>query len=105
MGKWFGEVGYSITEEVTDGVFKAKKIERKCYGDLLEDYDSRNQSSDKVNDDISLSCKISIVADPFAFQNFAFIKYVKINGIKWTVSNIRLAYPRLVLTVGGVYNG
>lgn len=104
MAKWFGKVGYAITEETDPGIWEETIIEKDYYGDITSDRRNR-QNSGEVNDNISLSNVISIVADPFAYQNCSHIIYVEIMGTKWKVSNIDVQYPRLILTVGGTYNG
>ena len=103
MAKYFGTIGYALTTETAPGVWEEQLIEKEYYGDVLQ-YSKRYQSAGKVNDDIEISNKISIVADPFAFQNFIFIRYVTWMGVKWKVSSIDVEYPRLVLSIGGVYN-
>ena len=65
----------------------------------------RYQTSDKVNDDINISNEISVVADDFADKNLHAMKYVVLKGTKWKISSIELQYPRLILSIGGVYNG
>ena len=62
-------------------------------------------NSGEVNDDLNINMTLSIVADPFAYQNFHQIKYAEYMGSKWKVSSIEVQYPRLILTLGGVYNG
>lgn len=104
MAKWFGKVGYAITEETDPGIWEETIIEKDYYGDITSDRRNR-QNSGEVNDNISLSNIISIVADPFAYQNCSHVIYVEIMGTKWKVSNIDVQYPRLILTVGGTYNG
>lgn len=104
MGKWFGKIGYSVTEETEPGIWESKIVEREYFGDLENDYRKR-QSTDKLNDDISLSCSLSILADPFLYENCSDITYAEIMGTKWDISNIEVRYPRLILTVGGKYNG
>lgn len=102
MAKWFGKVGYSITEETEPGIWEETIIEREYYGDMTSDRRKRQNSGD-VNDDINLANVISIVADPFAYQNCSNMAYVEIMGSKWKVSDVEVQRPRLILTVGGVY--
>ena len=45
------------------------------------------------------------MADPYAYDHFFAIKYVKWMGAYWKVTNVEVQRPRLKLTVGGVYNG
>ena len=75
----------------------------KHYGDILQNH-MRPQSDNKVNDNITISNQISIVADPFAISNFHNIKYVEYMGTNWKVTSVDVQYPRLLLTLGSVYN-
>ena len=63
-----------------------------------------NQSSDNLNDNLNVSNEFSIVADPFAYANFHSMRFIEYMGAKWKISNVEVQYPRLILTVGGVYN-
>lgn len=103
MGKWFGKVGYVWLNETTPGVYTEDITEREYYGDVVRNV-RRLQSTDKVNDDINISNEISIVADPFAYTNFHYIRYVEFMGAKWKVTTAEVKYPRIHLTLGGVYN-
>jgi len=104
MAKFYGVVGYIKTVEYEPGCYEEQTIERHYYGDLLRNT-SRFQSSGGVNDDINVSNTISIVADPFANENFHHMRYVEFMGAKWKITNVEVQYPRLLLSIGGVYNG
>lgn len=103
--KFYGQIGFVITEENPDapGVWTPCETERDCYGDVNR-VNRRWENSQKVNDDITISNEISILSDPFVTQNIPWIRYVKWNGVKWKVSNVEVQYPRLILSLGGVYN-
>ena len=106
MAKFYGQLGYAPSEEVETqpGVFVTKPIERNVTGELIKN-SRRLESSDKVINNIVLSNQVSIIADAYAKQNFQNIKYIKFMGAAWKVTNIEVQYPRLILTLGGVYNG
>ena len=104
MAKYYGAIGYVERVEKTPGVWKEQITERMYSGDLLRNT-SRFQSSDKLNDDINISNDISIIADPYARDNFHSMRYVEFMGAKWKISNVEVQYPRLRLTLGGEYNG
>lgn len=104
MGKWYGPIGYAETVEVKPGVWKDQITERKYSGELLQ-YSRNLQPSENLNDNINVANKISIIADPFAYQNFHSMKYVEFMGARWKISRVEVQYPRLILTIGGVYNG
>ncbi len=103
MAKFFGPVGYAVSSETAPGVWKESIVLHQHYGDILQDH-MRPQSDDKVNDNITISNRISIVADPFAISNFHNIKYVEYMGTNWKVTSVDVQYPRLILTLGSVYN-
>lgn len=103
MAKFYGPVGFAETVEEKPGVYTDKITERYYHGDVVRNT-RRLQSTDKVNDDINISNEISILADPFANGNFHAIRYVGFMGAKWKITNVDVQYPRLILTVGGVYN-
>ena len=102
MAKYYGTIGYALTTETAPGVWEEQILEKEYYGDVLQ-YTKRYQNTEHVNDDIDISNRISIVADPYAFQNFIFIRYVTWMGVKWKVLSVSVEYPRLVLSIGGVY--
>ena len=104
MNKFYGKIGYAISKETTPGVWVEQIVERSYYGDVIRNI-RRLQSSENLNDDINVSNEISIVADAFANQNFHSMRYVEYMGTKWKVSSIEVKYPRLILSIGGVYNG
>lgn len=104
MSKWFGKIGYAVTGETDPGVWEDTIIEKNYYGDLISDKRKR-QSSGNVNDNINLANVISIIADPFARENCSHMAYAEIMGAKWKITEVEVRYPKLILTIGGVYNG
>lgn len=102
MAKWFGKIGYAETEEISPGVWKEQIVEREYYGDLVRNT-RRLQTADKINDDIIVSNELSIVSDPYAMNNFHLIRYAEFMGTKWKISSVEVSYPRLILTLGGLY--
>ena len=104
MAKFYGTIGFAETVETAPGVWTENIVDYNYFGDIIRNA-RRLQSSDQLNDDINISNEISIVADPYANQNFHSMRYVKFMGAKWKITNVEVRYPRLILTVGGVYNG
>lgn len=104
MAKWFGKIGFADTQETQPGIWQATITEREYYGDTVRNV-RKLDNQQKVNDDISVAADISIVADPFAYNNFHTMKYVEYMGSKWKVSSVDVQYPRLILSLGGLYNG
>lgn len=104
MAKFYGKIGYIQSVESEPGYWEEKPIEREYYGDITRNT-SRYQNGGQVNDNIVINNILSIVADPYANENFQHIRYVNWMGANWTVTNVEVQYPRLILTLGGVYNG
>ena len=90
--------------ETSPGVWTDRITEREDYGDLIRNT-RRLQSDDKVNDDINISNEISILSDPYAVNNFHSMRYAEFMGAKWKITNVEVSYPRLILSLGGLYNG
>jgi hypothetical protein len=104
MSKFYGKIGFSTLNETVPGVYEEVINERTCFGDLIRNT-RRLQNSTSVNDNINISNEISIVADPYTIQNFHAIRYIRFMGSNWKVSTVEVQYPRLILTLGGIYNG
>ena len=104
MPKFYGNIGYAISKETAPGVWVEDIVEHKYSGDVYRNT-RKLQSGNQVNDSIDISNEISILSDPFANENFHSMRYVTYMGAKWKVSSVEVGYPRLILTVGGLYNG
>ena len=102
--KYYGKVGYIETTETSPGVYEEVKTEGNYYGDVLKNT-KRWQGASKVNDDLEIKVQISIVADPYAYKHFYAIRYVEYMNQLWKVTSVEPQFPRLILDVGGVYNG
>jgi len=97
MARFFGKVGYAIVQEseTSPGVWIDTIVEKTYYG-TSNRIISRADSAEKVNDDLALNNEISIVADPFAYENYSRIRYVEILGVKWKVTAVQVQRPRLI---------
>lgn len=106
MAKFFGKVGYGETVEspVGSGVWVDEIVEYDYYGDVVRNT-RKLQSGEFLNDDISVGNSISIVADAYANEHFFAIRYIQWAGVLWTVESVEVQSPRLLLRLGGVYNG
>ena len=103
MAKWHGKIGYAKMIETSPGITEEKIITYEYRGDLNRNT-RRLQGSNELNDNIVVANEISIVADPFARDNFHDIRYVEFMGTNWKVSNVEVQYPRLILTLVGKHN-
>lgn len=104
MGKFHGNIGFAEQQKTAAGVFEEQIVEREYYGDVISAFYNTKNSSDTINDELGINNRISVVANEYALKNFQFMKYVVYMGVKWKITNIEPQYPRLILSIGGVYN-
>lgn len=102
MNRFAGTVGFVRTVETEGSVWKEEVTEKPYKGDTIRDA-RRWEKPTEVNDSLTISNEINIVADSYMLSNWAFIKYVIWNGVKWRVNYIEINRPRIRLTLGGVY--
>lgn len=102
MAKWHGMVGYAENVEIEPGINEELITERQYSG---ESYKNNRllQNSGNINDNVNITNQISIVADPYATNHMFDMRYVTFQGRKWKVTNVGEQYPRLILTLGGLY--
>ncbi len=104
MAKFHGVIGYGEATEVSPGVHDDVITERSYYGDVVRNT-RRLEDGTGVNDDLTVNNSISIVADAYASEHFFAIRYIRWAGALWTVTTVEVQSPRLLLRLGGVYNG
>lgn len=104
MAKYYGSVGYVETVETVPGVWEEVATERKYSGDILRNKKTF-QGGENLNDNLNVNNQFSIVADPYAIDHFFAIRYIEWQGVLWKVTDVDVEYPRLLLSIGGVYNG
>ena len=103
--KFYGKLGYVATVEVTAGRYEEQVIkEQSGVGDVLV-LSRRLQSTDQQNDDLELGNEISVLIDPFAAEHFHELRYVLWQGVRWRATKVTVEWPRLRISLGGVYNG
>lgn len=106
MNKFSGKIGFaSELHESKPGVWTEDISERTYYGEVLMN-SRRLELSGNVNDDINISNRLSVIGDPYAYQNFHMMRYIEYMGARWKITEVDAShYPRLILTCGGLYNG
>lgn len=105
MARYYGSIGYRTTTETAPGIWEETITEHMYYGDIVRNYMRHNYDQHMTtNSTPECNNSISILADPYAFENFHSIVYATFMGTKWTVSNVEVQYPRLILSLGRVYN-
>lgn len=103
MNKFYGAIGYATTSELGPGVWGEVITVREYYGDVIKNV-SQYRNSGSLNDNLNIVNKFSIVADPYAYENFHSMKFIEYMGARWKITDVEEQFPRLILTVGGVYN-
>ena len=104
MAKWAGKIGFAETVKGDDDITRTTIIERSFKGDVLQDY--RNwEDSERINGNINISNRISVVAKDYMLTHLQYMRYVTWQGAKWRIKSISVAYPRVVLLLGDLYNG
>lgn len=102
MAKWYGTVGYAESVETEPGVWEERITERNYFGDTMRNT-RMLQNSGGVNDNVNIGNQISIVADPYANDHIYEMRYAEFQGSFWKITNVDVQYPRLILSIGGLY--
>lgn len=104
--KFFGKIGFSEGQkEIRPGVWDESIIEYQYYGDVIRPARRMENGGAEINNDLTVTNSLSIVADAFARENFVAMRYVTWMGGSWIVTEVEVQHPRLVLRLGGVYHG
>lgn len=108
MARFYGTIGFIKTDELDPenhpGVYTEVLKERSYYGDVYQNSRHWDQNG-SINETLVVNNRISIVADDYANRNLGAMRYVKMNGERWKITNVEIQRPRLILTIGGIYNG
>jgi hypothetical protein len=103
MAKFYGEIGYAETAETTPGVWQEQITTRQYFGDVIRDT-GKMRTGANLNDNLEIDNRLSILADPYAYEKFHAMRYVEWMGTLWKITSVEVQRPRLILTIGGVYN-
>lgn len=105
MAKYHGFIGFAGEQtETSPGVWTEGITEKEYSGDLLQ-FNRRTQNSGKVNDDMTITNQISIIADAFLNNNLYAVRYVTFMGGKWKIDSVNVEFPRMIFSLGGLYHG
>lgn len=104
MAKFYGKIGYVELQELAPDSWREVRTERAYYGDVIKNT-RRWEKGEHQNSNLNVNNQISIVADAYALHNFFSLRYIWWMGTTWQVTNVLVEHPRLLLTIGGVYNG
>lgn len=104
MAKFYGKIGYALTVEEAPGVWVDRIEERPYTGDVLKKT-SKWGAGESLNQNLNITDTISIVGDSFTLENMHMMRYVVWRGANWQINSIDIKRPRLLLSIGGLYNG
>lgn len=107
MSKWYGNIGFAAqTVEVEPGYYDEEIVVKPYIGEIFKNSRILQTSNSGTNDNINIANQISIIADPYAQNHCYSMRYAEFSGAKWKITNVDASqYPRLTLTLGGLYNG
>lgn len=104
MTKFAGKIGYGVSTLVSPGVWEDVIVEYPYFGNVVRN--SRGvRETEKVNNDLTVGNSISIIADAYARNHFHAMRYIEWAGTLWIVDDVVVESPRLLIRLGGVYNG
>lgn len=105
MARFFGAVGIAEENvETSPGIFEDVIVEKNYKGDVVRNA-RRFQDGSTITDGVSLDNSINILADNYANEHIDAMRYVVWRGKRWEISSVEVQRPRLILRLGGVYNG
>lgn len=104
MSKFYGKLGFAKAVETSPGIWEDEIVEKYYKGDIIK-YSRRWEHGESANDNLNVSDRISIVADSFAVNNVYCMKYIELWGSLWKITEVSIDRPRIVLSIGGLYNG
>lgn len=99
IGFWLGDI------EIEPGIWEPNIIERHYVGEVTRNYRKFDQVADKQNDDLTVNNQFSVLSDLYLRENLTSMKYILWNGVRWKINTFELKYPRIVMEIGGLYNG
>lgn len=104
MAKYCDIIGFCISEDQGNGIFKDRILEKRYKGEIIRQ-SANNVQNDNLNGDLILNARINILADPYTIRYIGTIKYAYYMNVCWKVTSFELQYPRILISLGGVYNG
>ena len=102
--KFYGNIGFAVTEDDGDGVWKETITDKKYAGDILR-FARNKESGEHINDGLRINTQISLLLDPWFQDHISQLRYAEYMNTKWIIDSVDIQYPRVNLTLGGIYHG
>lgn len=103
--KYAGKIGFVKNVDKGNGIWESEITEKTYIGDVVRNTANWKANEGSINDDIAINNQLSILVDPYAFENFQYMKYIEWMGSLWNIGSIEINYPRVLISIGGIYNG
>lgn len=104
--KYSGLAGFNEKDiEVRPGVLQNQIKERRIKGNVLNYGHYNSDTPNSMQQDVSIRNRLSIIMDPYIKKNFNNILYVTFMNVRWSISSLTINGNRVILDLGGVYNG
>ena len=104
MTKCSGVIGYILSVETQPGIWTGVPTEKNYYGDVVRD-NRKIVDNNQINDSLNINNNISILSNKFMLENLAFMKFITFMSSKWKINSVDIIPPRIIITIGGLYNG
>lgn len=105
MNRFFGKIGFCYQESEEGSDIVTERVVLKTYrGDLLKS-NRKWETAEQIIDQFNISNRVSIMADPYSLDNLYAIKFVILHGKAWKITDAEIQYPRIILSIGGLWNG
>lgn len=105
MSKYYGDIGYVKVSEISPGVWTESDFVKLPYAGDVVRLSRRFENGESVNDNLNVNHRFSIVSDPYALEHMNDMRWIEWMGSKWKITEVEVEHPRLIISVGGVYNG
>ena len=105
MAKFYGKIGFGTEQETAPGVWELVIVERPYFGEIVREA-LNVVGGQTVLGESKLNNTFRILADGYATENFMDMRYILWLGHYHEIVQVTLEQrPRMMVRVGGVYNG
>lgn len=103
--KFSGKAGFRIDDVETEhGVYEPIVVVKAIKGSVVINHYQHQNSDKSTIDNVRITNQLSIVANQFLNEHISNLMYIEFQGVKWKVESFDIRPPRVVVSLGGVYN-